>query len=420
MDTVGGELSLLDAPVHLAFSGGRDSTVLLHLAARRLPREQLRAIHVNHGWSEHSNAWEDECRRRAADLGIKCRVVRVDAKPGAGESPEAVARAERYEAFRGVVGVKEILLTAHHQDDQALTVLLQLLRGAGPSGLSAMPQRAAFGRGFIVRPLLDVPARIIGDYARTHHLSWIEDGSNAQTRYDRNYLRLEIVPLLEARWPGWCKTLARSAAHQAELAEVLREGAAADCAACMSSRSGEAGGPAPLVRGELMGLGVPRRKQVLRCWFQRAGLGVPRITFIDRMLRELDKGTADGLLAQQGDAQVRIYRGHLYIVAGREPELPAEHDWPAGTDLALPGLGTTLLWRELVGQAPALERCASLSVRFRRGGERCRRVNRGGVFHQRLKKIFQQHGCPPWLRSCTPLIYADDRLRLIWGVAACD
>lgn len=428
IETVGRRLSQLPAPVYIAFSGGCDSTVLLFLAARYLPKEKIRVRHIDHRWSPYSGAWEEHCRCYAAELGLDYSSVCVNAHPEAGESPESAARSARYAALRKWIGHNETLLTAHHRDDQALTVLLQLLRGAGPAGLAGMPERAKFGRGFIVRPFLHLTAADIRSYARAHRLQWIEDSSNAQTDYDRNYLRLKVAPLIDARWPGWSKTLTRSAEHQAEATEILTENAASDYRSCLNHRTwtgatsvvpdNRTNQRSSLSCERLAHLSLPRRKQVLRYWFRESGCGISRAMTIDRIMRALDQGTTDGVLARQGTVDIHIYRGALYSVP--DIETPRSCEWPEGTDLVLPELNTTLLWRNLIEQAPLLKDRTSLSVRFRSGGERCLRIGRDKTMHQHLKKIFQACGCPPWLRSRTPLIYAGGRLRLVWGITACD
>ena len=206
----------------VAFSGGVDSHVLLHaLAARRHELAMpLGAVHVDHGLHGHSPAWAEHCRQVCADLGVEYARLAGDARPAPGESPEAAARALRYGLLADWLPAGALLLSAHHQDDQAETLLLQLLRGAGPKGLSAMPGAAPLGRGTLLRPLLDCGRADLLAYARAQRLDWLEDPSNADTRLDRNFLRQRLLPELKTRWPAAAAVLARSSELCAEAAEL--------------------------------------------------------------------------------------------------------------------------------------------------------------------------------------------------------
>lgn len=418
-DVVRDALRLLHrARVVVAFSGGLDSTVLLQLATKSLPAGRVRAVHVHHGLSDNADDWARWCRARAEEVGVDFRLVRVDAR-ARGRSPEDAARRARYAALRRQINDGEFLLTAHHGDDQALTVLLQLLRGAGPRGLAGMPERAPFGRGVLMRPLLAVSRRDIETYARAHALQWVEDDGNASSRYDRNYLRLHLAPVLQARWPQWSATLARAAGHQADAAALLAEAAAEDFAACRALDET----PPVLSRPQLARLAPPRRRLVLRHWLDVAGLRMASAATLERIEHALDGAMHGGTVAAWLDddlhCAVKLYRDFLYLSVGEDAATPRDRPWPAGDDLDLPDLGTRLSWRELLEQAPALKGDKHLSVRFRKGGERCLRRSLSGAFHQELKKIFQQHGCPPWRRARVPLVYSGDTLRLVWGYTAC-
>ena len=217
----------------LAYSGGLDSHALLH-AMHGLRAQQrgiiLCAVHVHHGLRPEADQWAAHCMSVCAALEIPCQVLHVQARPAAGESPEDAARCARYQALRDVIGAGDCLLTAHHQDDQAETLLLQLLRGAGVAGLAGMPACAAFGTGLLARPLLSHSRAELRAYAERHGLHWVEDGSNAETGYDRNYLRHEILPRLRARWPATAAVLTRSAGHCAAATDLLQILAAQDLA----------------------------------------------------------------------------------------------------------------------------------------------------------------------------------------------
>ncbi|MGI9321112.1 MAG: tRNA lysidine(34) synthetase TilS, partial [Thiogranum sp.] len=194
----------------VAFSGGVDSHVLLHLLAearRQLPGS-LAAVHVNHQIQQQSGDWEIHCRSVCEELRVPFHLLRVQGKARAGESPEAAARTARYRALADWLPTDAVLTTAQHRDDQAETLLLQLFRGSGPRGLAAMPENSALGRGRLLRPFLETSRQAIVSYARAHRLRWIEDPSNTDTRYDRNLLRQRIMPELQQQWPGLSKVLA--------------------------------------------------------------------------------------------------------------------------------------------------------------------------------------------------------------------
>ena len=209
--------------IWVAFSGGIDSTVLLHLASGCFSRDRVFAVHVNHGLHPDAHEWERFCRHTAARLGVVFHSLRVRVQVRGGGGVEAAARDARYVALKPLLSMGDVLMTAHHGEDQAETVLLQMLRGGGLEGLAAMPKRMRFGAGSILRPLLEVPHRQIKLFARRFKVQYMDDPANDDPGYDRNYLRQEILPLLSVRWPAWQKTLSRVARHQAEACDLIRQ-----------------------------------------------------------------------------------------------------------------------------------------------------------------------------------------------------
>ena len=208
--------------LYLGFSGGVDSHVLLHLCASIASlNAKLVAIYVHHGLQVEADFWAEHCQRTCEALGVACQIVRVNAQPIQGQSPEEAARNARYDALKAFVQSNDVLLIAQHREDQLETVLLQLFRGSGLKGLSAMPACIPFGSGTLLRPLLDVSKQAINSYAIAHELSWIEDPSNLSSDYDRNFLRNEVLPLLKQRWPAVDKTVSRSAKHCAEAQSLI-------------------------------------------------------------------------------------------------------------------------------------------------------------------------------------------------------
>ena len=214
--------------VYIGYSGGVDSHVLLHLCASITElKNKITAVYVHHGLQAEAESWARHCKKTAESLGVNFVLLRVNAVAGQGESPEEAARNARYKALKSLIGVNDVLLVAQHRDDQLETVLLQLFRGSGLRGLSAMPERMAFGLGLMLRPLLNVSKAAINDYAQVHALSWVDDPSNLSNDYDRNFLRNAVLPLLKQRWPACDKTVARSARHCADAQLVVSEHAEA-------------------------------------------------------------------------------------------------------------------------------------------------------------------------------------------------
>ena len=387
------------APTCVAFSGGLDSTVLLHALASRedVRRRGLRALHVHHGLHPGADAWADHCAATCAALGVPLAVARVDVAPD-GRGPEAAARAARHAAFADALGDGEVMALAHHRDDQAETFLLRALRGSGPEGLAGMRPWRRCGRGRLWRPLLAVPRASLLDYARAQGLRWIEDPSNADTALDRNFLRAAVLPLLRERWSDADAALARTATLSGEAAGLLSDADAEALAAVATpDRS-------VLSRAALSTLPRERRAGVWRRWI--AAVDVPPLPAggIARIEAELLPARADACAryAWHG-AEVRAWRDGLH--AGSSPAaLPP--DWRARWDgkaaLQLPSGGHLRL-------EPATGFDAPLTVRARTGGERI--VLAGRDHSHALKHVLQDAGVPPWLRAAMPLLVdADGRV----------
>lgn len=391
----------------VGYSGGMDSHVLLHGLAihrDRWPERRLAAIYVDHGLQAASISWGEHCGGICRALDVPFHVLRVDARPTAGESPEAAARRARYAALAAELEPGAALLTAHHRDDQTETLLLQLLRGAGPHGLAAMPTAARLGRGWLLRPLLAVDRADLLAYAQAHRLHWIEDASNADADFDRNYLRHRVLPLLRERWPAANRTLARSAHWCAEAAAWLDAEAAADLARIGADR------PDGLRLPVLRELGEIRQRNLLRHWLGQLGLPIPGHRQLNHILR-------DGLTARRDrqprihwpGGEVRRYRDTLYAMPPLTPrDARRRFVWRSGVNgyppLELPGIGELAL-RETIGAGLRATVLAGgvLIVRFRQGGERFRPAGRR--HRQELKKLWQEAGVPPWERDRLPLLY---------------
>ena len=410
---------LPSAPRYLvAYSGGGDSHVLLHAMAtlrERLPGV-LHAVHVNHGLSSRAAQWAGHCRTVCEALSVPLQIVAVDASADAGESPEAAARHARYQVFSRLMGEGDCLMTAHHRDDQAETLLLQLLRGAGPHGLAGMPACAPFSQGLHARPLLNFDRAQLADYAASHGLSWIEDPSNLDTGLRRNFIRHEILPVLASQWPAVAETLSRSAAHCAEAAHLL-DGLAVD-------DLGQVKGVYPRqldIKG-LSALDEARQRNVIRYWIKSLGFPLPRMAHLERIMKDVLQAAPDRMprVCWEG-AEIRRYRNTLHIMrplSSFDPKTVLS--WDLVTPLRLPGELGMLEATEVEGQgldADAM-RQGSITVRFRAGGESCRPAGRG--HHISLKKLLQEQGLPPWERNRIPLLYVGEELAAVVGVCNCE
>jgi len=391
----------------VGYSGGMDSHVLLNLLAtqRELwPERTVEAIYVDHGLQAVSAAWGEHCAGVCRLLNVPFRVLKIDARPAPGESPEAAARCARYAALAAELSTDAALLTAHHRDDQAETLLLQLLRGAGPHGLAAMPAMSRLGQGWLLRPLLEVDRDELLAYARAHDLQWIEDASNQDTGFDRNYLRHQVLPLLRERWPAVNRTLARSARLCAETAAWLDEEAAADLASAATDRSDCLAIPALQALSEL------RQRHLLRYWLRQLNLPIPDARQLQHILHDALTAAADrNPCIHWPGAEIRRYRDRLYAMPSLRPHDARQRflwrvDAEVWPPLELPSVGRLALCKAM-GEGLRSEAFAggSLIVGFRQGGERFQPAGRR--HSQELKKLLQQAGIPPWERERLPLVY---------------
>lgn len=390
----------------VALSGGLDSTVLLAALAQLRGRPaggwELRAVHVDHGLHADSAAWAARCRELADGLGVACAEVRVDARPAAGESPEAAAREARYGALARSLAPGEALLTAHHADDQLETILLQWLRGGGLRAVAGMPACAAFAAGWHLRPLLGFTRPDLEQWARQAGLAWLEDPSNLDPRFDRNYLRLDVLPAIRRRWPAAARTVGR-------VAEYAREAVEAEEAAAVADLERVADGAAVSL-ARLRALPDTRQRAVLRAWLRRLGLPLPSVRTMAALRRDLVAAAADRVpVVDWPGAAVRRYRGRLY--AGlRDGEPLREGEWPvdrtsrfelgASQSLELvPATGVGLSRARLPGQLAVVARAAGADYRP------------AGHAHRRpLRKWFQEHGVLPWQRDRLPLLAAGGQI----------
>lgn len=379
----------------VAFSGGPDSTALLHALASQPRKRPLRALHVDHGLHPDSARWAEHALASCRQWNVPCEVLRVRVDLDDGLGIEGSARRARYEALGAALRAHEWLLTAHHRDDQVETVLLKLLRGAGPEGLGGMRERRPLGAGTLWRPLLALPRASLHEHVRTHALACLDDPANADPRLARHALRHAVLPQLATHWPHAADSILRSAALCRDAADALRAQwqPAFDALHDATSGSLDASGWRALAAG--------LREPLLDHWLHGRGLRAPTGAQRAQILRQLDARDGRVPCIHWPGVDLHIWRGRLWALPSPETA-PAPPDWQAtwrGGTLVLPDGGTLSLDGTLA---------TPLSVRLRRGGERLRP---SGHRHTReLRDLFQAGAMPPWLRPVCPLLYEDDTL----------
>lgn len=377
----------------VGYSGGLDSTVLLHLLAHSEWRESVpfRAIHVHHGLHSDADHWAEHCRANCTQLGITFILYHASVEQCSGEGLEAAARRVRHAAFESAMTPGTALVTAHHRDDQAETFLLRALRASGVDGLAAMRDWRPFARGGQWRPLLHTPRAALLAYAQHHNLCWINDPSNASIEHDRNFLRHHIFPLLHERWPQAHAAFARSAALSAEANDLLAEGDRESLALVQASISNTLSIPA------LMRLPTPRRARVLRRWVHDTGLPSLPAEGVRRIEAELLTARHDAQAAfKWNGALIRRWRDLLHAGPQQTP-WPADWQtsWDGRSSVILPVGGSLSLAGTSLFQEPVM-------VHARQGGER---ITLSGRPHAHtLKKLLQECTIPPWTRERMPLL----------------
>lgn len=395
----------------LGFSGGLDSRVLLDLLSQArndaaIPSFRLTALYINHGISPHAATWGEFCASVCHAEGIAFKQVTVSVPRDSGLGLEAAARQARYAALRAENA--DFIVLAHHGDDQAETVLLQLLRGAGVKGMAGMG--AVYGK--LLRPLLDVTRPVLQEYAQARRLNWIDDESNADTAFDRNFLRHEIFPRLEQRYPSVCNTLARSAEHLAEAAELLDELAQMDAVDVIDAAQGMS-----LSLPKLRALSFIRGKNLLRYWLAMHHIAMPASRRLEEMLRQLCSSRPDArLLFRMEKHELRSYRDAAWLVP-HTVAVPQMLDiiWRGEECLDISGMGR-LVFQKQTGHGLSPDKYADreLRVRLRQGGERLR-LHAKRPSHS-LKHLLQESGIPPWQRAALPMLYCGETLIAVPGI----
>ena len=397
----------------IGLSGGLDSVVLLHAMVRLRDHSgvafQLRALHINHQLQDQAQSWEQHCQRQCAMLDVEFISTRVEISGSTGI--ENAARKARYREYEAELLPDEELLLAHHRDDQMETLLLRLVRGSGSRGLSGIPRSRMLGATRLLRPLLDIDREEVQSYAESERLIWVEDLSNKDKGFDRNYCRHTLLPLIEARWPEYRQSWSKSAVLASESEALLQELAAIDLGQIAAESK------SIVSREKLLALAEPRRRNVLRHWLASLGANELGWNKLQQLGNEVLQGASGQFIAE--GFQVFCFRESVYVLDSAELErdvdtidLSAMPGLPVAGEVILPGNGRLRI-RTKQGEGICADKLSKLSICYRRGGETCRLAGRPS---KTLKKILQESKVPPWLRSRIPLFYDGEELSYIPSV----
>ena len=393
----------------VAFSGGLDSTVLLCcMNALNLP---IQAVHINHHLQDESDQWESHCKKICDLWDIDFYVNHVEVNKLSKISIEESAREERYNKLFQFINKHDCLVTAHHKNDLAETFILQLLRGAGPAGLSAMSTEQKLSTGYLLRPLLEYSRTDLLEYAKLYSLTWVDDPSNESMNFDRNYLRKKVLPIIEKRWPGAIQTIARASELQANSISCLRELANIDLCIAATDDS------TILDVIPLQKLSNERLSNALHCWISNHDMRSPNKKLMDHIVKDIvKKDDIDTSPVQTWmDGEVRRYRDRIYLIKPLSIHDPNQvFEWNIHRALYIESLDLTLKKSDLDQLGIQLpEGVNVLTVRFRTGGERLKPV--GNSHHRSLKNLFQESNIPPWERDRIPLLYHNNKLISVLG-----
>lgn len=399
----------------VALSGGCDSVALLHSlhSLGEQLQARLAAIHINHQLQLASDDWQALCERLCFDWNIPLQCVSVDVDQHSGKGLEAAARDERYQVFSRLLEEGDLLLLAHHKDDLVETALLNLFNGAGVEGLSGIPRSRALGASQLYRPLLGFSRAELRRYAVAHELKWIEDPSNEDQSFDRNFIRHQVLPKIESRFPAVVDNIRRSAGHCASVSSYMTHEADSvvtqlmDRGGRLSLRPLEQYAPA---LGDF----------ALRRWCQKMGLALSATQLGELKSSVAGSRSDSSAYLRLGQKVIRRHSGQLCVesMGSLQARTLAPRDWALSTPLVIREAGLTLEPENVLKVMPFLSSSDQLRVCFRTGGEL---FQPAGDRHRRsLKTLFQRWAVPPWRRALVPLIYWDDRLVMIYGYAVSD
>lgn len=403
---------------YVGYSGGLDSHVLLVSLVKLLGADAVSAIHINHQLSPNAESWQQHCQQTCDELGVTLSAEQVVVAAN-GQSVEEAARVVRYQAFERFVSRGSLLLLGHHADDQVETVLYRLLRGSGPRGLAGMPASRSLGDAELLRPLLPFTRSELEHYALAEGLAWIEDESNEDVSYDRNFLRHKVIPALAGHWSDYATRVAHSARLCRDNDVLTDMLAAQDLIAAYEHRE-RLGWSISLEA--LMSFDTLRQANLLRYWASQHDLAQPGHKIIDAVLHELLPARADAEpLVSWAGIQLRRYQRRLYLLPA-DPDtpdyVPVSLRWDGSGPLDLPDKSTLSLRVEEGRGIRQAKDVDAFEVRFRNGSERCKPVGRSAS--NTLKKLFQEYGLEPWLRNRVPLLYRGDVLVAVGDLWICE
>lgn len=423
-------LKRADKNILIAYSGGIDSQVLLHCLAslksqKRLTSE-LSVCHVDHGLSANTFHWQAFAKEQCQKFNLPLKIISVNVKAKAQKSLEALARDARYDALQSVANVGDLIVTGHHSDDQAETFLLALKRGSGLKGLCAMQSEMPLGEQLLVRPLLNISRRDIEAYAKEYKLTWIEDESNTNERFDRNFLRHQILPKLNERWPSINKTIARSAEHCNEAQQLLNELAEQDLSDSLHSTS-------KLSIPHLNKLNEPRLKNLLRYFLATHNILMPSHQQILQICQQINADADKSPVIQLDNSCLRRFKNELYLtdiyqdISSWQHEVSFSHLDKKTLSVSLPdGLGalsmsintidtqSELNWQADIKSPLANQR---VTIGFTHDNPKCLPQYRQ---HSRaLKKVLQELAIPTWQRKRLPFLFYDNELVAVVGHFVC-
>jgi tRNA(Ile)-lysidine synthase len=386
----------------VAYSGGVDSHVLLHQLSLAAAAQQIsvKAIHVNHGLHPDADQWTSHCLQECQKINIPLQVHSININRQPQQSLEAVARKERYAILQNAINKNCILVTGHHLDDQAETLLLQLFRGSGVKGLASMPTRQSFGDGLHIRPLLQATRDSIYQYANKHHLNYIHDDSNDDTKFTRNYIRHQVMPILKKQWPSISSSICRSSRHCADADQLLTTYAAETIKKLSSST---------IDITAMNNLTTKQQQNILRQWISANQYQPPTTKQLQQIQGMISTPNEKQPEVQLKNYEIRRHKKQLYILKPLQNHNPSQViSWNMTHDLTLThGLGT-LNKKHILNNIPSSTDKNKITVRFRQGGERWKKSNQ--TITHCVKNLMQEENIEPWLRDRIPLIYEDSTL----------
>jgi len=405
----------------VGFSGGLDSTVLLHLLTQALKAQQssesptfnLKAIHINHQLQKEAGLWVEFCRNFCSNQEIPFQSINVSVSGSNQSGVEAAARNARYIAFKDNLSSEDILLTAHHRDDQIETVFLQLLRGTGIEGAAAINPCSKLNQNYLLRPLLNFDRKQLEAYATIHKLQWVEDPSNAATDYGRNYLRHNVLPVIEKRWPSYRKTIQRFSNNARSAAILLNDYVVQDFE--LSSNPDRNSLKIDL----LLQLSLEKRLLVIRFWIKQLGSLMPSESILLEIHRVLTADEDTNPVVEWGSSKLRRYRNEIFLLPRQAKEVKkSDFFWDLKSHLNINGLGELSGQKSLGYGLNEKYAAKKIKVTFRQGGEKCQPAGRQGTHS--LKKLLQEYEVPPWQRENIPILVIDGKIAAVVGLFYCD